>query len=62
MATPAPVAKRNLPRMAVINVVPCPDCGAEVGHPCVSSTGGPTQHQSRRRMAFRAQYLTPQEA
>lgn len=39
-------------------VVPCPDCRAAVGEPCLSATGKVLAkcHESRRRMAVRAQW------
>lgn len=41
-------------RVSVRSVV-CPTCSAEVGVKSVSSTGKPTHHESRRRMALRAE-------
>ena len=39
-------------------IIPCIDCGAEAGQPCVSSNGIPIGrgHMSRRRLAFRKFY------
>jgi len=38
-----------------IRIVPCPECGADIGEPCLASTGAVRTkgHMSRRRLTIR---------
>lgn len=42
------------------NAVPCPDCHAQPGEPCLASTGYvlSSTHRSRKRLAIRAYFET----
>jgi hypothetical protein len=51
------VEVRPAKKIAIINVVPCLHCGAQLGKPCRSIHGKVlgASHVSRRRMALRKQ-------
>lgn len=42
-------------RLVPVRKIPCPDCAADVGEPCLTQAGTPrsTPHPGRRRMALR---------
>ena len=52
--TAAPTFKPFHDRKVPVRKVVCPTCGAGVDVGCTTSTGGTTQHKSRRRLALRS--------
>lgn len=60
-----PFVPHDLPRSngnrVLIRNVPCPDCMAFIGDPCITVTGKEKRntHRSRRRIAIREGHYTP---